>query len=308
MGGTVDQATLGAVIPPKRLGAAMSRARKESGKSLRQLARQKNGWFSARDLKHFEAGELAVDDATLVELAALYEIQTMELLTAREDLEISLEIGTIEISGKKHKFEPGLASSDDVLKRYLALVYSVRDVTVGTKIPLRDNDISVLAQALEMHTDAVLARLHELIETDVTEIKLLSRILGNRLVIPGVGILVAATAVGALILMPKVLNPDVHSMRVATSPPVASVVTNITISGSVQSPSAPGAVAGSQEVKTSSTQIERSGQPNATPGAAPSAEPRAVLPPYTPLPVPADPSGVVVNPDDGSGGSSRVGG
>lgn len=289
---------LAELVPPKRLGQAMSDYRKERNIGLRALAHRSNGWFSVRDLKRFESGKMPVDQETLLELTALYEIEALEVLVARKDLEISLEYGVLEVGGRKGQWEPTQANVDEILKRYLGLLYSVREVRVGAQIPLRDRDLTILAQALELPADSVRAQLLELIATQQTQIKILSRAFDRKVLVPAAGILVAATAVGSLVMIPRLTrDKSVSAINPANVPVV-----------DVQSPpeSATGGTATQVgDTKVSSTRVERS---DSDPG---SGEPGAVAP--LPIPydqtgpgAPADPSGVQVDPDDGTPGGIQV--
>ena len=53
--------------------------------------------------------------------------------------------------------------NDGILREYLAMIYELRNLPVGTRPPMREEDLATLADALGGTPAAIEARLHELI-------------------------------------------------------------------------------------------------------------------------------------------------
>ena len=87
-----------------------------------------------------------------------------------------------------------------LLTNYLALVYSLRGLPVGTPIPLRFGDVAVLADALRIDQREVSSTLGKMI-VGTDEVREHARGLRRRLVVPVAGILVGLTAAGGLLLV-----------------------------------------------------------------------------------------------------------
>jgi hypothetical protein len=75
----------------------------------------------------------------------------------------------------------------------------LRGLSAGMPIKIRDLDLDVLATALTIKSRDVQRRLHGLMSGDREPIDGTRRLLRTRLVVPMAGILVACTAVGALL-------------------------------------------------------------------------------------------------------------
>jgi len=97
---------------------------------------------------------------------------------------------------------------NDVLAKYLALVYELRGLQAGAALKIRDLDLDVLANALALRPRDVQQRLHTLMRGDSEPIDGARRRLRARVVVPMAGILVAMTAVGALLFERAEVTPD----------------------------------------------------------------------------------------------------
>ena len=68
--------------------------------------------------------------------------------------------GAVEIS------TVGLDSPDQILARYLAFVYNLRGLPVGSRIDFRGVDLEVLSEVLSLDVDVVVSRLEWFIEEE----------------------------------------------------------------------------------------------------------------------------------------------
>lgn len=181
-----------------RLGRMLREQRQESGQTLMELADQA-GNLPVALLEDAEAGRASLDEATLQQISALYDLPVSELAPQRAELIIDLDEGVLSINDKS--MQTFGTSTDQVLTRYLALVYSLRDLPAGAEVPLRNLDVGVLAHALEAERIAVANRLGELMTHDGDQVDDLRGSLRRKLVVPVAGILVGVTAIGGLVLV-----------------------------------------------------------------------------------------------------------
>jgi hypothetical protein len=168
-----------------------------SGESIDALVRRCGFAYDGEFFTSVEAGEAALDEPTVRWLAALYDMRVEHLVPQRARLVIDLDEGSVamgSLSGHLVDTHP-----DDVLAKYLALVMELRGLAPGAPLKIRDLDLDVLATALTLKQRDVQRRLHALMRGDQEPIDGARRRLRSRVVVPMAGILVACTAVGALL-------------------------------------------------------------------------------------------------------------
>ncbi len=182
------------LVPPSRLGRVLRDQRAGLGRSIVELSKATN--LSAALLEDAEQGRARLDDSLLETLAAAYEIDVERLTPQRSELIIDLDEGWI--SASDHQVAVG---DDDVLARYLALVYALREMAPGTPVPLRELDVGVLAHALGSERVNIESQLTSMMTTSSSAVTGASRGLRERIVVPLAGILVGVTAVGGLVLV-----------------------------------------------------------------------------------------------------------
>lgn len=166
---------------------------------MEDLAAQ--SFFTSRDLLEIEAGDRVLSDRELTEILHVYHVEAEDLVPSRTKLVIDLAERTVAAGGELRTLAGRAPTADEVLASYLSLVYALRRVTPGSDLVLRDADLDVLARALELTKPAVAERLHRLIREPAGELQRRSRLLRGRVLVPMAGVLVAATAVGALVLV-----------------------------------------------------------------------------------------------------------
>jgi len=234
-----------ALVPPRRLGSLLRQARTAGGTDLEDLVTR--GDFGLIDLEDIEQGRKSVDDADLARLLTLYGIEDAGLLPERSRLVIDLDGGRIAVD-QVDIMVGDESDADAVLTRYLALVYRLRDLPVGTPLPLRDVDLDVLATALEIESVDVGLRLERLMRQE-TIVRSDQRRLRQRLLVPIAGVVVAATAAGVLVLVSQLgsdpapvdsktrttqVTTDLGSGAAVVGNPGAAVVTDIGSGGAVE--------------------------------------------------------------------------
>ena len=185
------------LVPPVRLGRILHDARLEAGESIDALVRRCGLAYESEFFAAVESGEAALDEPTVRWLAALYDLRVEQLVPQRARLVIDLNEGSVAMGPlSAYLVDP---QPDDVLAKYLALVIELRGLPVGAALKIRDLDLDVLANALTLRPRDVQQRLHALMRGDPEPIDGARRRLRSRVIVPMAGILVAFTAVGALL-------------------------------------------------------------------------------------------------------------
>ena len=185
----------------RRLGALLRATRVGRGVELARLAEVSGDMFSSTDLADIEDGRASLTDDEVDDLLALYDAEPGDLLASRSTLVIDLHEGTVAAGPWSTTFRPDADGTDDVLARYLALVYEMRNLAPGATIPLRTLDVSVLSTALALPADEIEGRLVVLMEPGNRRLAGMRSLLRARVLVPAAGIVVAATAVGVLVMV-----------------------------------------------------------------------------------------------------------
>ncbi|MFT5201067.1 MAG: transcriptional regulator with XRE-family HTH domain [Candidatus Aldehydirespiratoraceae bacterium] len=198
------------LVPPRRLGTLLREARVASGLELSALTVASG--LTVVDLEDIEYGRRDLDEQTMEALVRAYCIEDAGLVPERSLLIIDLDEGRIAVNHSGLDVDPA-SGPDAVLARYLALVYRLRDMPLGAQLHLRDVDVSVLSTALELGNNDIESRLHRLMAEEST-IEQDQKRIRRQLLLPLVGVLIAATGVGTLVL---IAQPD------TVPPPAADV-------------------------------------------------------------------------------------
>lgn len=171
----------------------------ERGLTVAEVCDEVGGSIDDLELLEIETGRRSITDEDLVALADLYGLKTSSMIPGRSRLVIDLDEGVIDADGATADLSDA-AQRRDVLSRYLALVYTMRGKEPGTTITLRIADLDVLAEALGCDRRSVEDELVSLMVATPEPVRKRFRLLRGRTVVPVVGVLVASTTAGALVL------------------------------------------------------------------------------------------------------------
>ena len=126
-------------------------------------------------------------------LADAYGCDVSSLLPNRDVAPVILEPGYLRVGAASKTLRSDDPHPDEVLKGYLGLLYDMRSMKPGTRIPLRDPDLDALAEALGGTSDAIETRLIELMHVTRDEAATMTAsLLRRRLVVPAAGIIFGA--------------------------------------------------------------------------------------------------------------------
>ena len=236
-----------ALVPTWRLGSLLHDARERDGRTLDELSAASDR-FDASGLADLEAGARPLTDDDLQHVVALYGVDPDALVPGRSDLVVDLDQNRLATAGHSQPLAGTAPTADEVLASYLSLVYTLRSTTPGTRVPLRDADLDVLARALALATPEVEHRLEGLMASPTVELKEQSRLLRARVLVPAAGVLLAVTVAGALIVSTRKDDappPAAPAPAVVSTPPPAAAGVGAQIGGAeTQTPTGPPVVSG----------------------------------------------------------------
>ena len=149
------------LVPPNRLAELLTTTRLAAGLALGDIEERAAGRFSVGELQLIETGGLALDDEDLRAVASLYGVDLGAVVPSRAVLEIDRAEGRLVVADTQQRFLPG---DDDrqIMLRYLALVYRLRDQTPGLLLPARVDDLDILARVFGTDPDRVSHELQRL--------------------------------------------------------------------------------------------------------------------------------------------------
>ena len=198
------------LVPPHRLGELLGEARLQQGLSLDAAANELGPDWSALTLLEIETGYRTIPDQDLLILTEMYKIDTAALIPSRSHLVLEIDDriqdrGNLTVHFVGGAGGPGdegeSAEAGEVLTRYLAALYSMRGIEPGEIIPLRKPDMKVLADALGRSAEQIEQELIEMMLLSTESVRTRGAKLRNRVLIPALGVVVAVTAVGMLLLI-----------------------------------------------------------------------------------------------------------
>lgn len=172
----------------------------------------------------------------------------------RVKLVVDLDVGRLAAGSVSRSLVGPSPTPDQVLATYLSLVYTLRNAEPGTPIVLRRGDLDVLAEVLRLSEPDVQRRLDELMAEPDGAVHRGRQLLRRRVLVPAVGIVVAVTALGALVLVVDrddpappvspgvVADTDIGTARTQTRNPDGSVTNVYSGDGVKASDLAPGDV------------------------------------------------------------------
>lgn len=189
------------LVPPQRLGALLARARLERGFTLVEASEALGEPWGTVDLLEVETGRRPVLDPQIEQLAALYDIDTASLVPERSRLVVDLEDASMRSGEHVVDLRGGDVERREVLGRYLAMVYSMRDVRPGSAVPLRDDDVALLEGVLSVPRALLVDELERMMVDERSFVEPRVSRLRGRVFVPAIGIVVAATTAGLLLFV-----------------------------------------------------------------------------------------------------------
>ena len=187
------------LVPPNRLGQLLAEARLAKGADLAELAERSEGDFTIGELSDLEAGHRLLDEQLVRDVTTLYEIGCGTIIPQRAELTIDLDRNIVSASGTAVPLDS--SARDHILDRYLSLLYLLRNRDPGTEIPLRNEDLDILAASLAERSELIEEQLLSAMGPEDEAVNRLTSWFRTRLWVPGAGALVGAVSVGTLVIV-----------------------------------------------------------------------------------------------------------
>jgi transcriptional regulator with XRE-family HTH domain len=138
----------------------LKQIRRKQGLSRAEVAR--SAGLTRRELGAYERGSVDVPESDLWCLAGSCGVDVSELLPARDPLNVSSDLSSLAV-GDSIRHLRGPVEPDGLLREYLSMIYELRNLPPGSRVPLREPDLMALADALGGSPDAIEQKLIELI-------------------------------------------------------------------------------------------------------------------------------------------------
>jgi len=187
---------VGGLVSMRRLGAALTAQRASRDLSITALARESGGWWAPDELLDVEKGAVALCDREIVAICRLYGLAGRELLPA-DTAELILDrSGSYDLTDASGVEPHGYV--DLVLCRVAALAR-----IVGFAPGARERDLGVLAESLTLSVEESAERLDQIVVSSYAEVDRQVEALASRMVVPAIGVLVAETAAGSVLIVER---------------------------------------------------------------------------------------------------------
>ena len=159
MAKTAEQTKAGGK-PEKDTGRHLRKVRRKQGLSRAEVAR--SAGLTRRELAAYERGRIVIPESDLWCLAGSCGVDVDELLPGREPLKVGSGLSSLAMGDSIRRLRDPEAP-DGLLREYLSMIYELRNLPPGSRVPLREPDLVALADALGGSPEAIEARLVELI-------------------------------------------------------------------------------------------------------------------------------------------------
>jgi hypothetical protein len=185
------------LVPPARLAALMVERRSAQGLGIVDMAKRSNGMFTPSYLENAERGRVALDDRIIGHLVGLYEVNAGPVVPQRSELILDIDRQQFKVGDTAVGFDS--MHAEDVLQRYVSLVYVLRGQPPGSELVLRDRDLGVLSTSLG-YTEVDLRREIDGLMAAPDSVQR-AKAVGRARMIAAAGLLVGLTAIGTLVLI-----------------------------------------------------------------------------------------------------------
>jgi len=138
-----------------------------------------------------------LDDRIIGHLVGLYEVHAGPVVPQRSELILDIDRQQLMVGSDTESFAS--LHSDDVLERYVSLIYRLRGLNYGSDLVLRDRDLEVLSRSLGQSPATVRDNIYGLIAAPESVQR--AKSVSKATMIAAAGVLVGVTAIGTLVLV-----------------------------------------------------------------------------------------------------------
>lgn len=185
------------LVPPARLGALMVERRSAQGMDVVDMAKRSNGMFTPSYLENAERGRVALDDRIIGHLVGLYEVNAGPVVPQRSELIVDIDRQQLKVGDTAMSFDSKHA--EDVLQRYVSLIYVLRGQPPGSELVPRDQDMGVLSTSLGYTESDLRREIYGLMAAPDSVQR--AKAVGRGKMIAAASLLVGLSAVGTLMLI-----------------------------------------------------------------------------------------------------------
>jgi len=146
-----------AALSPARVGELVAAARLRAGFSEVDLAFAIG--VPVRTVQRWESGEAKLTDAGLLAVAAALGCGVRDIVPPRDPVSFDASSREIRVGDQRVVLDEIVADNDAVLGAYVGLLRKARHVEAGAPLRLRSDDISVLAEVLDLDDSELVDRL-----------------------------------------------------------------------------------------------------------------------------------------------------
>jgi transcriptional regulator with XRE-family HTH domain len=213
--------TYTAGMPMERVGWLIARARRTAGLGERELGTTVG--VSQRTLRRWERGAVLPTDDEVEAIALACGLRVADLLPRRGVVELDAAARSMKVGDSIAALPEG-ATNGEILELFVALVRTERRAPDARELRLRQEDLDVLADALDLDDRDLEAQLVEIIGlTRAQASSVRSQLLRRRLVMPVAGALLGLGVVGGVQFLRSNKNPEVTTVAAV---PATSVLAN----------------------------------------------------------------------------------
>lgn len=149
----------------KRVGERLRAIRLQKGYSLHDVEDASSKEFKASVLGAYERGERSISVPRLQRLAKFYSVPVDQLLPQLENESIVLDGHRSQLGGVRidlTKLRETESSETDAIGRYVNMIQMARGDFNGRVLTVRNDDLRILAAALDLTPEALTGRLDDL--------------------------------------------------------------------------------------------------------------------------------------------------
>ena len=147
-------------LTSREVGRQLRQIRRKQGLSRSEVAR--SAGLTRRELASYERGRTQVPESDLWCLAGSCGVDVGELLPNRAPVTVSSDLSLLAV-GDSIRYLRNPVDDDELLREYLAMIYELRNLPPGSRVPLRERDLMSLADALGGSPEKIEERLVDLI-------------------------------------------------------------------------------------------------------------------------------------------------
>ncbi len=155
------------LAPKGALGHRLLEARCEVNLSRREVADRLGGVFTETFLRLVETGELGLGPVELRRLEVFYQLNTAAAMQKRARLVVDPREGEMWVGDECTRLPKGANRRHATLRNYVESVCRARGVDPTPTMPIREDDVKVLAKVFREIPDAIEYELQQILKREL---------------------------------------------------------------------------------------------------------------------------------------------